>query len=53
MAEQNTKRGYSVEEYFAYEANDPSARYEYIDGFIYDMAGGSIRMRDLYEDVLA
>ena len=31
----------SVEEYFQLERNDPDARYEYIDGYIYAMAGGT------------
>jgi Uma2 family endonuclease len=52
MAEQNTKRQYSIEEYFEFEANDPSARYEYVDGFIYDMAGGSIRHGTLISNAL-
>jgi Uma2 family endonuclease len=31
----------SVEEYFQLERNDPDARYEYVDGYIYAMAGGT------------
>ncbi|HEU5381794.1 MAG TPA: Uma2 family endonuclease [Ktedonobacteraceae bacterium] len=32
----------TVEEYFALEERDPETRYEYIDGYVYAMAGGSI-----------
>ncbi len=31
----------SVEEYFALEENSPDTRYEYIDGYVYMMSGGS------------
>src|SRR5258706_8063068 len=31
----------SVEEYFALEENNPDARYEYLDGYVYMMSGGS------------
>ena len=31
----------SVEEYFQLEENDPDTRYEYIDGYVYAMAGGT------------
>ncbi len=31
----------SVEEYFALEENDPDTCYEYIDGYVYMMSGGS------------
>ena len=31
----------SVEEYFELEENNPDARYEYIDGDVYMMSGGS------------
>lgn len=31
----------SVEEYFQLEENDPATRYEYVDGSVYAMAGGS------------
>ncbi len=31
----------TVEEYFLLERNDPDARYEYLDGHIYAMAGGT------------
>src|SRR2546421_9202890 len=31
----------TVEEYFLLERNDPDARYEYVDGHIYAMAGGT------------
>jgi Uma2 family endonuclease len=32
----------TVEEYFQLEENDPEHRYEYIDGYVYMMAGGSL-----------
>ena len=35
------KRTMTVEEYFLLEENDPDTRYEYIDGYVYAMAGGS------------
>ena len=31
----------SVEEYFRLEENNPDVRYEYLDGYVYMMAGGS------------
>lgn len=31
----------TVEEYFHLEENDPDTRYEYIDGHVYAMAGGT------------
>jgi hypothetical protein len=31
----------TVEEYFLLERNDPDACYEYVDGHIYAMAGGT------------
>src|SRR5207248_10464311 len=31
----------TVEEYFLLERNDPDARYEYVDGYINAMAGGT------------
>jgi Uma2 family endonuclease len=31
----------SVEEYFQLEENDPDNRYEYVDGYVYMMAGGT------------
>jgi Uma2 family endonuclease len=31
----------SVEEYFELEEKDPDARYEYLDGYVYMMSGGS------------
>jgi Uma2 family endonuclease len=34
-------RTMSVEEYFLLEKNDPDTLYEYIDGYVYAMAGGS------------
>jgi len=35
------RRSITVEEYFQLEENDPETRYEYIDGNIYAMAGGT------------
>lgn len=35
------KRTMTVEEYFQLEENDPTMRYEYIDGHVYAMAGGT------------
>src|ERR1700693_4405809 len=40
MAIQN-RRTITVEEYFQLEENDPDTRYEYVDGHVYAMAGGS------------
>ncbi len=31
----------TVEEYFLLERNDPNTRYEYVDGYVYAMAGGT------------
>jgi len=31
----------SVEEYFQLEENNPDTRYEYLDGYVYMMSGGS------------
>src|SRR5258708_19329589 len=31
----------TVEQYFLLERTDPDARYEYVDGYIYAMAGGT------------
>jgi len=31
----------SVEEYFALDENSPDTRYEYLDGYVYMMSGGS------------
>jgi Uma2 family endonuclease len=35
------KRTMTVEEYFQLEENNPDTRYEYIDGYVYAMAGGT------------
>lgn len=35
------QRTMTVEEYFQLEENDPDTRYEYIDGHVYAMAGGT------------
>ena len=40
MAIEN-RRTMTVEEYFQLEENDPDIRYEYIDGHVYAMAGGT------------
>jgi Uma2 family endonuclease len=40
MAIQN-RRTITVEEYFQLEENDPDTRYEYVDGHVYAMAGGT------------
>ncbi len=40
MAIEN-RRTMTVEEYFQLEENDPGTRYEYIDGHVYAMAGGT------------
>ena len=32
----------SVQEYFALEERNPETRYEYIDGYVYMMAGGTV-----------
>ncbi len=36
------QRVMTVEEYFRLEESDPDHRYEYIDGYAYMMAGGSL-----------
>jgi len=38
---QEHRQTMTVEEYFLLEQNDPDTRYEYVDGYIYAMAGGS------------
>ena len=35
------QRTMTVEEYFQLEENDPDTRYEYIDGYVYALAGGT------------
>ena len=35
------QRTMTVEEYFQLEENDPDTRYEYVDGHVYAMAGGT------------
>ncbi len=35
------RRTMTVEEYFLLERNEPDTRYEYVDGYIYAMAGGT------------
>jgi len=35
------QRFMTVEQYFQLEENDPDTRYEYIDGYVYAMAGGT------------
>ncbi|MFL5625954.1 MAG: Uma2 family endonuclease [Ktedonobacteraceae bacterium] len=36
------QRPISVEEYFALEESNPETRYEYVDGYVYMMAGGTV-----------
>lgn len=43
MSDYQVDRIYTVEEYLALELSDPQRKYEYIDGQISSMAGGSIR----------
>lgn len=40
MAIEN-QRTMTVEEYFQLESHDPQTRYEYIDGHVYTMTGGT------------
>jgi Uma2 family endonuclease len=40
MAKEN-RRTMTVEEYFQLEATGPETRYEYIDGHVYAMTGGT------------
>ncbi|MDX2245269.1 MAG: Uma2 family endonuclease [Bacteroidia bacterium] len=42
MGEHKLDRFYSLQEYMLLEQADPDTRYEYIEGYIYAMAGGSI-----------
>ncbi len=42
MAEHKLNRQYTAEEYLQLELADPEAKYEYVDGQIYAMAGGTI-----------
>jgi Uma2 family endonuclease len=41
--EQTRDAKMSIEEFFALRERDPDARYEYIDGYVYMMTGGSLR----------
>lgn len=43
----------SVEEYFELEESSPDTRYEYIDGYIYMMAGGSANHATIGGNILA
>ncbi|MEZ4771880.1 MAG: Uma2 family endonuclease [Bacteroidia bacterium] len=52
MAEHKLNRSYSVEEYFDLESTDPKTKYEFVDGIIYAMAGGTIRHGLLISNVL-
>ncbi len=36
------ERSVTVEEYLEIEENDPDTRYEYLDGELFAMAGGSL-----------
>lgn len=42
MALEHQQQMISVEEYFALEEQNPETRYEYVDGCVYMMAGGTI-----------
>ncbi|MEL6132904.1 MAG: Uma2 family endonuclease [Bacteroidota bacterium] len=42
MAERKLDRIYTPQEYFQLENTEPHTRYEYVDGIIYAMAGGTI-----------
>lgn len=52
MAELKLDRDYSREEYFQLEESDLQTRYEYVDGRIYAMAGGTIRHGMLISNTL-
>jgi Uma2 family endonuclease len=41
MVAQPNRRWMSVEDYLALDQNSPGTRYEYIDGYVYLMAGGT------------
>src|SRR5438094_1753847 len=43
----------SVEEYFELEENSPDTRYEYIDGYVHMMAGGSANHATIDGNILA
>jgi Uma2 family endonuclease len=42
MAAEHLPKAITVEEYFELERNNPEICYEYVDGYIYMMAGGSL-----------
>jgi len=52
MAEHKLNRTYSAEEYFALESADPNTKYEFVDGMIYAMAGGTIKHGLLISNML-
>ena len=41
MDEKNTPKKYSIAEYKSLEVNEPLAKYEYYDGNVFNMAGGT------------
>jgi Uma2 family endonuclease len=43
----------SVEEYFELEENNPDARYEYLDGYVYMMSGGSANYATISGNIYA
>lgn len=43
----------SVEEYFKLEENDPDTRYEYLDGYVYMMSGGSANHATISGNIFA
>jgi len=42
MAAEHRPKTITVEEYFELERSNPEVRYEYVDGYVYMMAGGSL-----------
>ncbi len=43
----------SVEEYFELEESDPDTRYEYLDGYVYMMSGGSANQAAISGNIYA
>ncbi len=43
----------TVEEYFQLEENDPDTRYEYIDGYVYALAGGTANHDTIKSNILS
>ena len=52
MAERKLDRIYTLEEYLQLEKAEPQTRYEYVDGMIYAMAGGTIKHGMLISNTL-